>query len=393
MKNLGPVWLAARREIAVRGRSTGYRVGLGITLLLVVVLAALPRLLGGGGDTYTVGLAGAQSDGLAAALAAQAQASEDTEIKVTRYGDEAAARAGVAAGEVDAAVVDNAKVIVETTLDNDLSVILDIAHRAVATEENLRTAGLDPGAVQRALQVDALTEVALTPTAEDAGLRRVIATVIIVLLFVLIIQASSMVAMGVVEEKGSRIVEILLSAIRPGQLLAGKAIGLGVLGLLQILLIAVTGLTAAQLSGAVPELPEGTYQVVALTIVWFLLGYAFYAVMFASIASLVSRQEEVQGVLTPATMLLMASYVVAFLAVADPAGTLTHVLSIVPPFSSMIMPVRAAGVEVPLWETALALGLMVLATLVMLWFGGRIYRRAVLRTGARVRFREVLRAK
>ena len=392
MKDLGSVWLVARREISVRGRSTGYRVGLAVTVLLVIVVAALPRLFGGP-DSFTVGLAGAQSDALAAALGAQAEARDDLEITVVRYGDEAEARAGVGAGEVEAAVVDNAKVIVETTLDGDLSVILDTAHRAVATEENLRAAGLDPGVVQQAMRTAALTEVSLSGAGEDTGPRRVIATAIVVLLFVLIIQACSMVAMGVVEEKGSRIVEILLVAIRPAQLLAGKAIGLGVLGLFQILLIAVAGLAAARLSGALPELPEGTYGVVAFTILWFLLGYAFYAVMFAAIASLVSRQEELQGVLTPATMLLMASYIVAFTAVADPAGTLTHVLSIVPPFSSMIMPVRAAGVEVPLWETGLALGLMVLAVLGMLWFGGRIYQRAVLRTGARVRVREVLRAR
>jgi len=233
VKDLGSVWLVARREISVRGRSTGYRVGLAVTVLLVIVVAALPRLFGGP-DSFTVGLAGAQSDALAAALGAQAEARDDLEITVVRYGDEAEARAGVGAGEVEAAVVDNAKVIVETTLDGDLSVILDTAHRAVATEENLRAAGLDPGVVQQAMRTAALTEVSLSGAGEDTGPRRVIATAIVVLLFVLIIQACSMVAMGVVEEKGSRIVEILLVAIRPAQLLAGKAIGLGVLGLHRI---------------------------------------------------------------------------------------------------------------------------------------------------------------
>lgn len=392
MNNLGPVWLAARREIAVRSRSTGYRVGLGITVLLVVVLVALPSLFDGG-DSYRVGVAGAQGDQLATALTAQARPDEELEISVVRHADEAAARAAVTAGEVDAAVVDNAKVISESTLDDDLAVIIDIAHRSVATQENLRSAGLDPGVVERAMRTSELERITLSPTAEDAGLRRLIASAIVVLLFVLLIQACSMVAMGVVEEKGSRIVEILLASVRPWQLLAGKTIGLGVLGLLQIVLIAVVGLVGAQLSGAVPELPDGIYGLVAATILWFLLGYAFYAVMFAGIASLVSRQEELQGVLTPATMLLMVSYFVAFVATADPGGTLTRVLSMVPPFSAMIMPVRSAGVEVPLWESALALGLMVLAVAGMLWLGGRVYRRAVLRTGARVKYAEVLRGR
>jgi ABC-2 type transport system permease protein len=86
----------------------------------------------------------------------------------------------------------------------------------------------------------------------------------------------------------------------------------------------------------------------------------------------------------------MAAYLVGFVAVQSPDGTLTHVLSIVPPFSAMVMPVRSAVIEVPLWETALAMGLMVVAATAVLLIGGRIYQRAVLRTGARVRWREAL---
>ncbi|RCG23421.1 ABC transporter permease [Sphaerisporangium album] len=386
---MNAVTLVARREIDVRSRTKGFRYGLLVTAVLVAVLAALPKLIGGGSD-YTVGLAGQQADRLQAALAAQAAQAGDVTVTVTRYADEAAARKGVEDGDVEAAVVDNATVIAKTVVGDSLAVMLDTAHRAVATEANLTAAGLDPAKVGQAQRVGPMKAVSLNGTGEDATIRRVLAMVIVVILFMLLIQVCTWVAMGVVEEKGSRIVEILLTAVRPWQLLAGKVIGLGVLGLSQVIVIAVVGLAAAQITGAVPDLPEGTYGVVAGAVVWFLLGYVFYAAMFAAIASLVSRQEELSGVLTPATMLLMASYLVGFVAAGAPDSTLTHVLSIVPPFSAMVMPVRSAVVDVPLWETGLAAGLMIVAAVAVLLLGGRIYQRAVLRTGARVKWREAL---
>ncbi|GGL06587.1 ABC transporter permease [Sphaerisporangium melleum] len=374
----------------MRGRTKGYRYGLLVTAVLVAVLAMLPKLLGGP-DDHTVGLAGARADRLQAALTAQTAQDDDLSITVTRYPDEAAARAAVAAGDVEAAIVDDAKVISTTVLGGRFAVALDTAHRMVTTEHNLTTAGLDPAKVAQAQQVAPMARVTLNGTGEDADVRSVIAMALVVILFMLLIQICTWVAMGVVEEKGSRIVEILLTALRPWQLLAGKVLGLGVLGLFQLVVIAAVGLTAAQVSGAVPHLPDGTYGVVAGVVVWFLLAYAFYAAMYAAIASLVSRQEELSGVLTPATMLMTASYLVGFFAVGSPDGGLTHVLSLVPPFSSLVMPVRAAVVQVPLWETALAMGLMVVAAAAVLYAGGRVYQRAVLRTGARVRWGEVLR--
>jgi ABC-2 type transport system permease protein len=385
------VALVARREMSVRSRTKGYRYGLIVTAVLVAVLAALPKLLGGGSD-YTVGLAGPQADRFQAALAAQAAHGTDLSIKVTRYPDEAAARTAVAGGDVEAAVVDNATVISKTLLSQGLSVILDTVHRMVATEENLTAAGLDPAKVGQAQQVRPMKEVTLNGSGQDASVRSGLAVVIVVLLFMLLIQVCTWVAMGVVEEKSSRIVEILLTAVRPWQLLAGKIIGIGVLGLSQLIVIAAVGLAAAQVTGAVPRLPEGTYGVVASVIVWFMLGYTFYAALYATIASLVSRQEELSGVLTPATMLMMVAYIVGFVAVQTPDSTMMHVLSIVPPFSAMLMPVRSAVVDVPLWETGLAMGLMVVAATAVLFVGGRIYQRAVLRTGARVRWREALSA-
>ncbi|WP_214415184.1 ABC transporter permease [Sphaerisporangium fuscum] len=385
---MNAVTLVARREIAVRSRTKGYRYGLLVTAVLIAVIAALPKLLGGGSD-HTVGLVGAGADRLQAAITQAAGASHVT-VKLKRYPDEAAARKAVLGGDVDAAVVDDAKVIAKTRAGAGLSVILDTAHRAVATQANLAAAGIDPAKVAQAQQVRPLEEVSLRGSGDDATARGVLAMTIVVILFMLLIQICSWVAMGVVEEKGSRIVEILLTAVRPWQLLAGKVLGIGLLGLAQLLVIVAVGLTAAQIGGSVPRLPHGTAGLVASVVVWFVLGYAFYAAMYAAIASLISRQEDLSGVLTPATMLMMATYLVGFIATQTPDSTLTNVLSILPPFSAMVMPVRSAVADVPLWQVGLAMALMLLAAGAMLAVGGRVYRRAVLRTGARVRWREAL---
>jgi hypothetical protein len=127
--------------------------------------------------------------------------------------------------------------------------------------------------------------------------------------------------------------------------------------------------------------------------VWFLLGYAFFSAMAAASRALVSRQEEINGVMMPVTLLTMTAYVVGLLAIINPGAALAHVLSIVPPFSAIVMPVRIASSAVPAWEIVTAVVLMAAAAVAMVALGARIYERAVLRTGARVRLREVVAAR
>ncbi|MDF5755624.1 ABC transporter permease [Spongiactinospora sp. TRM90649] len=384
---MSDVWLVARREIAVRARTKGFLIGLVVSAVLVAALAFLPKLFGGN-DSYAVGLVG--SDSLRAAALPVATAQE-VDLTFTPFRDEAAARTAVLAGDIDAAVVNDRTLLADGTVDRRLGVILQAAHTDTQTQERLRAAGLDPAKVTEAMRVPPLAEQSASPERGDSGVRAGIATLVVLLLFFLLISSVTSVAMGVVEEKGSRIVELLLTSIRPWQLLAGKILGLGVLGLINLVVVIAAGLGASLATGLASDLPSGMTGIVIGAVVWFLLGYAFFSVLAAGFGSLVSRQEEVSGVLTPLTTLLMAVYLVAFYAVTDPMGSLARVLSLVPPFSSMVMPVRMAASEVRLWEIAVAAVAMVAAVAVVLAIGARIYRRAVLRTGARLRITDVLR--
>jgi len=219
----------------------------------------------------------------------------------------------------------------------------------------------------------------------------VVAVIGVVVLYGLLLLFAQFVAQGVVEEKSSRVVELLLATMRPWQLLAGKILGLGLLGLGQMVVIGVVGVTAA-LALDVVEVPGEVIGTVVTVVAWFVLGYAFYASVFAVAASLVSRQEDLGSVLTPASMLLIVGFVVSVQAAGDPGGTLATVTSFVPGMSPLVMPVRQAAGEAALWEVALAVVLMLLAIALAVRLGGRVYAGALLRTSGKTKIREALRA-
>jgi ABC-2 type transport system permease protein len=184
-------------------------------------------------------------------------------------------------------------------------------------------------------------------------------------------------------------VELLLATMRPWQLLAGKILGLGVLGLAQMLVIAVVGVAGA-LAFDVVDLPGRLIGTVLTVIAWFVLGYAFYASVFAAAASLVSRQEDLASVITPASLLLVVGFVIAIQAAQDPTGSLATVTSFVPGLSPLVMPVRQAAGGADWWEVVVAVVLMLASIAVIVRIGGRIYAGALLRTGGKVKMREAL---
>ncbi|MEV4378708.1 ABC transporter permease [Streptosporangium sp. NPDC049644] len=381
------LWLVARREIVTRGRTKAFVIGLVVSAVLVGALAFLPRLFSGP-DTYTVALVGPQSQALRPALTGTAK---DVSVTVREFPDETAASDAVGTGDVDAAVVDGRRVLADGEVDRELGLLLESAHQTVQTQSRLAEAGLDAAKVAQAMRVTPLEQVSVGADTRYAGIRTGLASLLVMVLFFLLIYSSMYVAMGVIEEKGSRIVEILLSSLRPWQLLGGKIVGLGALALANLVVIIVAGLGAAVATGLTADLPPGMTGIVISTLFWFILGYAFFAALAAALGSLVSRQEDANSVLTPMTMLMTITYLVAYFSAVQPGSAVARILSLVPPFSSMVMPVRMAGGEVLAWEIATGAVLMLLATVGTLLLGARIYQRAVLRTGARVKLSEAVR--
>lgn len=381
------VRLVARREFEEGMRSRAWRASVAIQVLVVAAIVIVSIVTGGddGPSHRTVALAGPQATAIEAKARAQ-QAAYGIELEAVREPSPAAARQAVRDEDADAALGPRGLVTGEDP-DDALVALLQNAARVVAGEARLRAAGLDPAAVAEALEPPPLRSAEIETGEGSGGVG--LAYIGALLLYVAILTFGYAIASSVVAEKSSRVVEVILAAIRPVQLLGGKVLGVGLLGLLQIATIAVVGLAIALPSGAI-ELPGSTVEAVVLVLVYFVLGYLFYGCAFAGTASLVSRQEDVQSTTAPLLILAIASYIATNTALASPDGGLATIGTFLPPMAPMVVPGRAAQGELPAWELALSLLLMVAAILLVVYLAGRIYERSVLRFGTPLKLRQAL---
>jgi ABC-2 type transport system permease protein len=380
------VRLVAGREISTRIRDRTFIASSVLIVVLILGVLVFQVVVNSGDDTPRVGVVGDPGQ-LGTAIEAQAEAF-DVGVEVVPLDTGDAARAAVESEDVDAALLDGTGAAPELVVrepDGTLEALVSGAVGSVALGRVLAEAGVDPAGLPR-VTVTALDD----DTAAD-GQRTAVAVVGVVVLYSLLILFAQFVAQGVVEEKASRVVELLLATMRPWQLLAGKILGLGVLGLGQIAVIAAIGIGGA-LAFDVVELPGELVGTVLWLLFWFVLGYALFASLFAVAASLVSRQEDLGSVLTPASLVLVAGFIVALQAASDPESTLAVVTSYVPGLSPMVMPVRQAAGEVAPWEVGVAVLLMLVAIALVVRLGGRVYSGALLRTGGRTKLKEALRA-
>ncbi len=213
-----------------------------------------------------------------------------------------------------------------------------------------------------------------------------------ILIYMSLLMNGQMVAQGVVEEKSSRVVELLLSTIRPWQLMAGKVLGIGFVGFVQMVVVGGVGIAAALGLDVLSISTSAAIGTVVWLVVWYLLGFIVYSLVFAALAALVSRQEDVGGVITPALMFVIVGYVIGISVLpSDPDNTLAEVLSVIPVFAPTLMPMRLAMGGVPVWEAALSVGLVLALIPALVWLSGRIYANAVMRSGSRVKLRDALR--
>jgi ABC-2 type transport system permease protein len=251
----------------------------------------------------------------------------------------------------------------------------------------LRNAGVSPSVAARALGARGPTIEEITPP--RTGTSKGIAYLAALLLYLAILTYGLFIATGIVTEKATRVVEVILSAVRPIELLAGKVIGLGLLSLGQFGLVAIVAFLTAELAGV--DLPTGAPLAIVLAVGFSLLGYLLYACAFAVAGSLVSRQEDLQTSSAPLTMILVGGFLLTQASLSDPDGRLSEVLSIVPLTAPLAMPSRVALTDVPVWEIVLAAGLTLVLALYVLRLAASVYSATVLRMGQRLPLVEALR--
>jgi ABC-2 type transport system permease protein len=364
------ITLVARREIHERLHSRVFLVSTLLMLALVGASSAMSGMLSKQ-QTYKVAVTAPAPPGLDAALQ---RAAKPFEAKVRlRVVSATAGRRQLAAKKVDALVMlADDRLLFRSDVDAKLAAIVDSAvqaerHHLPPTPE-LNATTLRP------------------PEHKTTNAATAVAYIGSLLLLTTLALYGQWVLTGVIEEKSNRVVELILSTLRPRDLMAGKVIGIGLLGLGQIALVG--GLASVLLAAGVFDAPASLGGNLALVIPWFALGFALYAVAYAAAGALASRQQDANSAGIAVTYTLLAAWFLGYVALSsDMNGLLANLLTVFPPTAPLVLPARSALVGVPLWEHALAI-VLVLATInTLVRLAGRVYAQGLLRSGPRINLR------
>ncbi len=387
--------IVAAREIRQRVRGRPFRIATALVVLGVAAAIIIPSLVGTSTTApQRVGVIGMLTTRQDAALATAAHG-VGVAAKFESVSGRAAADRAVAAGRLDIVIDDGASLIVATSITaDDTSDTANLARAfasALGTQAALTRAGLTP---RQIATLYAARPVPITglhghpPTKKHSN--QAASTVALIVLFLLLSQYLTWTLLGVMEEKSSRVVEVLLAALRPLQLLTGKLIGIGVTVFVQAAVVAVVAVGAAIAVGS-DILRGASGLVLGSAVLWLLVGYAFLSWVYAAAGSLVERQDQVQSLAIPLVIPLVVAYVTAISAVSSGhSSTFLVVLAYLPPTAPFAMSALVALGAVTWWQFLLSVLVTLAATVATARLAANVYRRAVLRTGSRVRLREVL---
>jgi len=387
------VALLAKREFLERVRSKPFIVTM--SLLVVAILAIGPvvsRFSGGDEQATSIGLAGDEVAGIELELEAQAVLFE-MEIDVERFSSRSDAETALIEGEVAVVLVDRTEIVFHTGGSSRLTALVHGAVDTALKTEALTELGLSDNEIAVVVEPVPVEVTTLEETNAQDEAKRGAAFAGAIFLYISIIMFGQFVAMGTVEEKQNRVVEVILSRVRPWQILVGKVVGIGLIGLFQLAAFSGAAYTSAQLA----DLPDIDVAAIGLPIIaslffWFILGYTFYAFLYAAVGSTVSRQEDLQGAIMIPIVLIMPGYLLAIFAAENPEALLPTVASWLPPWAPFVMPVRIAADVVQPWEIVVAVVGTALGAVALVWIGSRVYSGALLRTGTKISLREAWKA-
>lgn len=382
------IFIIARREFVVRARS---RFVIGGTALLTVALGGYIVLLPvvfNRTIPLQVGFVGPSLE-LGGPLVSTA-AGTNLKIDVHEVGDVDSGEAAVRSGSLDVLVSGdpaNPMVAGKDQLDPMLLAALLQAVKQTALDRAVVAAGADPSQVHLAVAGATIHPILLDPNAGRRVQGMVIGVVIASVLYVALVLYGQSVASGVVEEKANRTIEVLLSAVRPPQLLFGKVLGIGSVGFVQLLALGAVALFA--MNEAHPmDLPHVGLGVVAAALWWFVLGFVFFALIYAAAGSMVSQDADLSSLSVPIATFVAGIYLVSFWAELNPGTVWSDWLPFIPPISAILMPELIATGDAQVWQVLVASAVMVLAIALLAQAAAKVYSNAVLRFGSRLRFTE-----
>lgn len=385
------IWLLAKRDFLQRARSKGFLVMMGLTVVLIIAIGPIASAIAPEDKPIGIGLLGSEPDGIEAALDTTADA-YGQEVETRTFEDRDRAEAALTDGDVAVVLIDGDTLLWKGDPGSTTSAIVQGAVDALDRQQTIAELGLSGEEAARLLLPGDLEDQRLEPEDPEQGPRIVAGYATIFILYLAILVFGQFVMMGVMEEKSSRVVEVVLSRAKPESVLAGKVLGIGALGLLQVVALAAAGLITAKIADtgdlSIPDIGVG---VAVSAVLWFILGFGLYAVLYAGLGSTVTRQEDVQGAAMIPALLILPAYFIALISLESPDSMMSRIASIFPPTAPIVMPMRTAVTDVPWYEVALSVGLIVVTVYLMIKISARIYRGAALRIGAKVSLREAWR--
>jgi len=359
-------------------------------LVLVVLAIVVPALVDTDEVTRDVGFAGTVAEGLPDAVTEHGEA-VDVTVRVRRYDDVATGEQAVRDEDIDVLVVDTRLLKWRGDADERLRAVLTGAIQLIAVQERAAAAGLTPEQFAALAAPVPVENEALGIAEGRSPDDETAAYLMSLLLLVALATYGQLVLTGVVQEKSSRVVEVLLARTPARNLLAGKIAGIGLLGFAQFAVTALAALIATVAVDTV-DVPAVSGDVLAWVVGWFVLGYVIYATAYGAFGSLASRTEDASSISAPVTTLLIAGYWASLVAVGgDPGGGWAKVVSFFPATAPFAMPARVALGAAAWWEPVVAAGVALVAIAALVVFAGRVYSGAVLRIGATVKLRDAWR--
>jgi ABC-2 type transport system permease protein len=425
----------ARREYLFRVRGRAFRITTILLALAVILFTMVPTFLSvlGLDDPPEIAVHVAADDlssDPVVAIQAVLLAGSDPEAvldgeppsddggdraEVTRTDDPEAARQEVRDGDLDGLLLitrgESGDLAFEyvsgsSSPTNRTSLLVSQAASALTISDRLERAGVSAG---ESAEIFAAADFTTTPAnpqdarnEEDFGGAYMLAYAVVILTFMAILTYGQWVAQSVAEEKSGRVMELLITAATPRQLLTGKVLGTGAAGLTQYAVVIGAVVIGFLANGPVSEMlgvagtPIQLPELDPLFVLWFgaffLLGFVLYATLYAAAGSMVSRIEDVQQAAGPLIFVAMAGYFASFAALNDPDAGWVGAISLVPFFSPYLVPARMLLTNPSLGEVTLALAILAATVVVAIWIASRIYSAGVLMYGQRVGWRTILRA-
>lgn len=388
----GPVGLVAAREVRQRLRGRAFRVATVLLQLGVAAAIVIPVATKGKTQPQNVGVVGGLTQTLrqaidTAASGVHADVHVATEPTITH------AEVALRSGDIDIAILDGDKLEVKRSPSSgDTTQTAQLAHaiaELLGVANAVRAARLTRAQQTQLAAAEPLPIAGLQPARATSAARST-ATFGLIVLFILLTQYLSWTLIGVMEEKSSRVVEVLLSTVRPLQLLVGKVIGIGVVVFAQAALAAVFAFLLARTVGS--DVLHGAAPLVLLsTVLWLVLGYGFYSWLYAAAGSMAERQDQVQSLAVPLALPLIAAYIISITVLSSggaPPGY-AEVLAYLPPTAPFAMTALVGLRAVTWWQFALSATTTAASIAAVAVLAASIYRRAILRTGRRIRLREI----